>query len=105
MARGKRTNMVIRRVAGTKTVDVYSMENAKLKKLDTIEVSSGKINETELAKRYGVTRVVTDVKESKTRFFGVPIDKFMEIAVELESENENTENTENKENTDQTANK
>lgn len=78
-----RTDYVTRRVKSTKTVDVYKLAGTNLEKLDTIEVD-GKINEGELAKKYNVKKVVTVVKEQKQKIYGVPIEKYMEIAELLE---------------------
>ena len=75
----KRTDYVTRRVMSTKTVVVYKLAGTNLEKLDTIEVD-GKINEGELAKKYNVKKVVTVVTEQKQKIYGVPIEKFMEIA-------------------------
>lgn len=78
-----RTDYVTRRVMSTKRVDVYKLAGTNLEKLDTIEVD-GKINEGELAKKYNVKKVVTVVKEQKQKIYGVPIEKYMEIAELLE---------------------
>lgn len=79
----KRTDYVTRRVMSTKTVDVYKLAGSNLEKLDTIEVD-GKINEGELAKKYNVKKVVTVVKEQKQKIYGIPVEKYMEIAELLE---------------------
>lgn len=92
--RGKRSNMVIRRVTGSKTVDVYKFEKGKVEKLDTITIDSSKVNEKELANKYNVTKVMTDVVKTETKYYGVPIEKFMELAIEIKKEvGENAEDS------------
>lgn len=71
---------VTRRVIDSKTYDIYKMEGTNLIKLDTIE-AKGKLSETELAKQYGVDKIVIDLVAEKKSVYGVPVSKFMEIAV------------------------
>lgn len=71
---------VTRRVIDSKTYDIYEMKDTNLIKLDTIE-AKGKLSETELAKQYGVDKIVIDLVAEKKSVYGVPVSKFMEIAV------------------------
>lgn len=84
MAR-KRSNMVTRRVVEGRVLDVYKFENGQIEKLDTITVS-GKVSEIELAKEYGVNKVMIDTVSEVKAVYGVPVDEFMKIAVKLEDE-------------------
>lgn len=93
---GKRTNFVTRRVIEKRTVKVYSLENGTLTELDTLDIK-GKISEKELAEKYKVKNVVTEVIEEEKAVYGVPVDKFMEIAVRVDKAEE-TEKTVEKEN-------
>lgn len=80
----KKSNYVTRRIVESKTVKIYSLENGELSELDTIEVK-GKLSEKELAKKYNVNNIVTEVVAEDNATYGVPIDKFMEIAERLDN--------------------
>lgn len=83
---------VTRRVIDSKTYDIYEMKGTNLIKLDTIE-AKGKLSETELAKQYGVDKVVIDLVSEKKSVYGVPVPKFMEIAVLMNEKGDDTAET------------
>lgn len=74
-----RERMVTRKVIETKKYKVYKMEGLQLVELGEIE-TKGKVSETDLAKEYGVDKVIVDCIEEKKAIYGVPVSKFMEIA-------------------------
>lgn len=74
---------ITRRVIENKEYKVFKVEGTTLELLGT-EVIKGKVSEKEIAEKYGVSKVFIDcVKENKV-IYGVPVDKFMEMAVVLE---------------------
>lgn len=75
--------MVTRKVIEHKVLNVYELKDGSIKFLGE-ETVQGKVSEKELAKKYNVDKVVTDVKEEHTAVYGVPVSQFMEIAVKLE---------------------
>ena len=83
---------VTRRVIDSKTYDIYEMKGTNLIKLDTIE-AKGKLSETELAKQYGVDKIVIDLVSEKKSVYGVPVSKFMEIAVLMNEKGDDTADT------------
>lgn len=83
--------MVTRRVIESKTYDVYKVDGTQLVLIDTIE-EKGKISEKELAKTYGVEKVVLVFKEEKKAVYGVPVSVFMEHAVKIEDTDTEQEN-------------
>lgn len=83
----KNESFVTRRVAGKRTVKVYELKDGVLTLLDEIELV-GRVNEKNLAKEYKVDKVVTEVSESETEYWQVPVDEFMKIATKKETETE-----------------
>lgn len=86
MAKREKTNMVTRRVVESRTYDIYEVNGDKFTKLDTIAIS-GRVKEKELAEKYGVEKVTAIEIAVNKKVYGVPIDKFMELAVEVATEN------------------
>jgi ribosome-binding protein aMBF1 (putative translation factor) len=87
--------MVTRKVIEAKKYNVYEMAGTTLNLLDTIE-DKGKLSERELAKKYGVEKVVIDCIEEKKAVYGVPVSEFMKIAVKIEDETPQETETESK---------
>lgn len=83
----KKSNMVVRRVNQCKVCDIYSFKNGETKLLGRREITT-KINETEIAKEFGVDKVIIDVVETKQARYGLDIDTFMSLAVLLTDEDE-----------------
>ena len=83
----KKSNMVVRRVNQCKVCDIYSFKNGEAKYLGRREITT-KINETEIAKEFGVDKVIIDVVETKQARYGLDIDTFMSLAVLLTDEDE-----------------
>lgn len=75
--------MVTRRVTISTVYEIYSNEKGTLTKLDTITVK-GKPNQKELCEKYGVKDVVCVKIEENKKVYGVPVEEFMKIAVEVE---------------------
>ena len=74
---------ITRRVIENKEYNVYKVEGTSLELLGT-EIIKGKVSEKEIAEKYGVPKVFIDcVKENKV-IYGVPVEKFMELAVVIE---------------------
>ena len=83
----QKSNMVTRRVVESRTYDIYSNVDGQLTKIDTRTIS-GRVNTSELAEEYKVDKVVTVEVSVNKKVYGVPIDEFMKIAVEVEQEQE-----------------
>lgn len=87
---GKKTNYVTRRCVEKRVIDVFSLKNGKLTKLETLE-TKGKISQKELAKKHGVDNVVLEVVKEERAVYGVPIDEFMKIAKRVDNVEESEE--------------
>lgn len=89
--------MVTRKVIDAKKYKVYKMEGLQLVELDEIE-EKGKVSEKELAKKYGVDKVIVDCVEEKKVTYGMTVSEFMKYAVVVEDDAETAdqEQTENK---------
>lgn len=74
--------MVTRKVISNKVVNVYELTDGTTKFLGT-ENLRGKIAEKELAKKYGVDKVVTEVIKTDFITYGLPVSKFMELATPI----------------------
>lgn len=79
--------MVTRRVIESKTYTIYKVEGTGLTEVGEI-TTKGRLAEKELAEQYGVDKVVCVLKSEERAVYGVPVDKFMEIAVKLEKDEE-----------------
>lgn len=81
MSRNAKTDQVVRRVVLGREYQVYSM-NFKEGKMDLLETVTAdkRPSETELAEKHNVDKVVIVPTKVKTGYYGVAIDKFMEIA-------------------------
>lgn len=87
MAKREKSNMVTRRVIESRTYEVYEVKDGKFNLLGT-ETISGRVNENKLAEQYKVDKVVTVEIAVNKKIYGVPVDEFMKIAVEVATENE-----------------
>lgn len=85
MAKREKTNMVTRRVIESRTYEIYEVKDGNFNLLG-VETLSGRVNENNLAKQYKVAKVVAIEKSVNKKIYGVPIDEFMKIAVEVSSE-------------------
>ena len=81
MSRNAKTEQVIRRVVLGREYQVYSM-NFKEGKMDLIETVTAdkRPSESELSEKHGIDKVVILATKVKTGYYGVSIEKFMEIA-------------------------
>lgn len=96
MPKRVRRNMVTRRVTVGRIIDVYKFGNGKIELLERIQVT-GRPNEKELAKKYGVEKVMVDEVDTVKATYGLDIDTFMSQAVLLEDEEvaEDSEDSDN----------
>ena len=79
----KKTNYVTRKIVEETTYKVYEVVGTELKELGT-ETKKGKISQAEMCDKYNVKEVYIKAVDSKKKCYGIPVDKFMEIAVELD---------------------
>ena len=86
----QKSNMVTRRVVESRTYDIYSNVDGQLTKIGTKTIS-GRVNTSELAEEYKVDKVVLAEVSVNKKVYGVPIDEFMKIAVEVLQEQEEQE--------------
>jgi len=82
-----KTQYITRKVVESRIIKVMKIVGTNLEELDTITVS-GRVKEVELAKKYGVDKVVTIEVAKNEVVYGVPVDKFMEIAMIMNDGNE-----------------
>lgn len=94
MAKREKTNMITRRVIESRTYEVYEVVNGEFKLLGT-ETLSGRVNDAKLAEQYSVEKVVTVEIAVNKKVYGVPVEDFMAIAVDITADEETTQ-TENK---------
>lgn len=84
------TKFVTRRVIESTDYQVYKKDGLQLVPLDIIN-EKGKVSEKELATKYGIDKVfIEKIKENKA-IYGVPVDKFMEIATLMPVKESNNE--------------
>jgi hypothetical protein len=102
MSRNAKSDQVIRRVVLGREYQVYSMTfKSGQPSMDLVETitSDKRPSETELAEKHKADKVVILPTKIITGYYGVPIDKFMEIATLVEkkekilSEDEKQEET------------
>ena len=102
MARNQKTDQVVRRVVLGREYKIFSMTfkggQPTMNELETI-TSDKRPNESELVEKHKVDKVIILPTKIITGYYGVPIDKFMELATLVEkkekalSEDENQEET------------
>lgn len=76
---------VTRRVIEGTTYDIKQVDGDKLIQLDT-RVFKGKPKEKELAKEFNVEKVICIPQKVHKVVYGVPVDKFMEIAIKVKEQ-------------------
>ena len=81
----KKTNYVTRKIVEETTYKVYEVDGTKLKPLGT-EIKKGKVSQAEMCDKYNVEKVYIEAVGTKKKTYGVPIEKFMAIAVELDED-------------------
>jgi hypothetical protein len=94
---GKKTEQVIRRVVIGKTYNVFSFATKNgipdMKLLEVLKTDSEnpKPTDAELCTKHKVDKVMLMTQSTTTGYYGVPVDKFMEIAtlVETKTKDEN----------------
>jgi hypothetical protein len=86
--------MVTRRVVESRTYDIYEVSGAEFKPLGEKTII-GRVKGNDIAKEYKVKKVVLVEKAVNKKIYGVPVEDFMKIAVEVEveSESDDTEDT------------
>ena len=87
MARNQKTDQVVRRVVLGREYKIFSMTfkggQPTMNELETI-TSDKRPNESELAEKHKVDKVIILPTKIITGYYGVPIDKFMELATLVE---------------------
>ena len=84
----KKEQFITRRVIESTVYNVFEVAGEALNKLGEIEVK-GKVSQKDLQSQFNTTnQIITTVKEQKKAKYVVPVDKFMEIAVKLEDNDE-----------------
>lgn len=107
MSRNAKSDQVIRRVVLGREYEIYSMSfkgtQPTINLLETVTLDK-RPTESEMVKKHKVEKVMIVAKKVITGYYGVPIDKFMELATLVEkkekalSEDEKEEETQQQEN-------
>jgi hypothetical protein len=87
MSRNAKSDQVIRRVVLGREYEIYSMSfkggQPSINLLETVTLDK-RPTETEMIEKYKVEKVMIVPKKVITGYYGVPIDKFMELATLVE---------------------
>ena len=78
----RRTKYITRRVIENRKYNIYEVKNNEMIYLDTITLV-GRVKLNDLAKLYNVDQVVAVEIECCKKIYGVPIEDFMKIAVDI----------------------
>lgn len=85
-----KTNMVTRRVVESRNYNVFKVEGETLTKVGETTIK-GRPKEEEIAKEFKVDKVVLVETSVNKKVYGVPVEEFMKIAVEVTKEEKDEE--------------
>lgn len=81
-----KSGYIRRKVRTAQICTIYKVENGSMTVLEENKTIEGKVSIPNLKKEYNVADIHVTINKTIYKYYGIPVEEFMEKAVELETE-------------------